>query len=175
MNILYLNDDPFISAKMMTDKHIVKMTLESAQLLCTAHRVLDGKQSIQVLNKRKKKIWVYPDSDLDSILYKATHVNHPCSIWTRSSKENYFWLYDHFTALCREYTFRYGKVHLCEKKLLDILKTPPINISNEESKEQGIATPKEYYSESKIDTYRAYYENEKLKKDSDINRYYMYI
>ena len=42
MNIFYLDRDPVIAAQMMCDKHVVKMILESAQMLSTAHRVLDG-------------------------------------------------------------------------------------------------------------------------------------
>ena len=72
MNIFYLDEDPRLAAQYHCDKHVVKMILESAQLLCTAVNVLAGEQ-------------VTP--------YKSTHVNHPCSIWVRDNFDN--WNYVH--------------------------------------------------------------------------------
>ena len=89
MNIFYLARDPEIAAQMMCDKHVVKMILESAQMLSTAHRVLDGDE--------------YANSHG---LYKMAHKNHPSTIWVRSSVKNYMWLYDHMIALMNEYTHR---------------------------------------------------------------------
>ena len=77
MNIFYLDEDPIVISEMMCDKHNVKMIVESAQMLCTAHRVLDG------------------DEFADDVgLYKATHKNHPSSVWTRETDENYYWHFD---------------------------------------------------------------------------------
>jgi hypothetical protein len=92
MNIFYLDKDPVKAAKHLYNKHVVKMVLESAQLLCTAHLLLDGE-----------------DADVP---YKATHKNHPSAIWARESAANYAWLYDHMMAIGEEYTRRYGKKHL---------------------------------------------------------------
>ena len=98
MNIFYLDRSPSIAAEMACDKHVVKMILESAQLLSTAHRVIDG------------------DEYADKVgLYKMAHKNHPSTIWTRTSTENYMWLNRYFGALCREYTYRYGKHHASER------------------------------------------------------------
>jgi hypothetical protein len=98
MNIFYLNRKPDIAAQMMCDKHVVKMILESAQMLSTAHRVLDG------------------DEYADRVgLYKMTHKNHPSSIWARSTDVNYDWLWAHMDALMKEYTYRYGKHHATER------------------------------------------------------------
>ena len=81
------------------------------QILSTAHRVLDG--------------------STDPILYKKTHQNHPSSIWVRQSIENYLWCYKQTKALCKEYTFRYGKVHKGEREgLLKRLSVPPKNLSH---------------------------------------------
>ena len=52
MNIFYLNESPEIAAVEHNDKHCVKMILESAQMLCTAHRVLDG-------NERADELFMY--------------------------------------------------------------------------------------------------------------------
>jgi hypothetical protein len=88
MNIFYLDEDPKICAQYHCDKHVVKMIIEYAQLLSTAHRVLDGFEGYGASKSgnRQVKIWTLHDSR-DEILYKATHVNHPSNIWTRSNKK----------------------------------------------------------------------------------------
>ena len=107
MNIFYLDKDPVIAAQMSCDKHVVKMILESAQMLSTAHRVLDG------------------DEYADKVgLYKMAHKNHPSTIWVRSSYQHYKWLYDHMVALMREYTYRYGKHHATERLLTPLSEYP---------------------------------------------------
>lgn len=112
MNIFYLHSDPKICAAMHADKHCVKMILEYAQLLSTAHRVLDGVESQgMTATGRSQKVWTLEDSTLENALYKATHVNHPSAVWTRKSFDNYVWLHHLLTYLCKEYTLRYGKVH----------------------------------------------------------------
>jgi len=128
VNIFYLDNDPVVAAKMHNDKHCVKMIIEYAQLMSTAHRVLDGELYYGLTkNGRKIKRWKL-NSNMEDILYKASHINHPSAIWARSSNNNYNWLYCLFTALCDEYTHRYGKVHETDRKLRDVLKTPPMNI-----------------------------------------------
>lgn len=92
MNIFVTSDDPVECAQNLDDKRLVKMVLETAQLLSTAMHVM-GRTDAP---------------------YKKTHANHPCSIWTRASKGNYRWLENHFNALCNEYSLRYGKMHKCE-------------------------------------------------------------
>ena len=127
MNIFYLNNDPKICAEMHLDKHVVKMILEYAQLLSTAHRVLDGTVSTR-LSKSGRKQQYYPLADeRDNFLYSATHVNHPSAVWVRHSYENYEWLYKLFIALLDEYTHRYGRIH-ATARLIDALYTPPIHI-----------------------------------------------
>ena len=69
MNIFVLDTNPKICAQYHVDKHVVKMILELAQILSTAHRVLDGIESISIQNGRKLKSWELPDSRED-ILYK---------------------------------------------------------------------------------------------------------
>jgi hypothetical protein len=125
MNIFWLDRDPVKNAEMHLDKHVVKMILEYAQLLSTAHRILDGTQlSITSASGRKKKVWQLPDHR-DSVLYSATHTNHPSAVWTRDNYHNYKRLYALFVATCDEYTHRYGKVHATDTKLRSILATPP--------------------------------------------------
>ena len=110
MNIFFVDRDPEIAAQMMCDKHVVKMILESAQMLSTAHRICDG-----------------DDYANETGMYKMAHRNHPSTIWVRSSVQNYHWLWRHMTALMREYTFRYEKHHATER-LTECLARTPTNI-----------------------------------------------
>jgi len=106
MNIFYLDHDVRKCAEMHNDKHVVKMILEYAQLLSTAHRVLDGILSTGIsVSGRKRTVYVLADN-LDAVLYSATHVNHPSAIWVRQSDKNYDWLFGLFQALMDEYTYR---------------------------------------------------------------------
>jgi hypothetical protein len=141
MNIFVLDENPTIAAQMHCDKHVVKMVLEAAQMLSTAHRVLDDNES--------------------DVLYRATHKNHPCSIWVRDAAKNYMWLYNHFVALCDEYNHRYGKVHLTDTKLRAILATPPKNIGDGNRTPFALAMPDDVKCESTVDSYRAYYKQYK--------------
>jgi hypothetical protein len=128
MNIFYLDYDPKTSAEMHIDKHVVKMILEYAQLLSTAHRVLDGILTDGVSQSgRKRKQYVLSDKR-DEVLYSATHINHPSAVWVRQHAVNYAYLYNLFIATCDEYTYRYGKVHATDAKLREALKDTPKNI-----------------------------------------------
>ena len=165
MNIFYLSNDPVEAAQAHLDKHVVKMILEYAQLLSTAHRIIDGSERVVLSNSgRKKKVWELNDQR-NELLYSATHINHPSAIWARSSSCNYEWLYRLFCATCDEYTHRYGKVHLTDSKLRDVLKQHPKRIGKsktwvgptpampDECKVAGdpLASYKRYYIDKKAD------------------------
>lgn len=129
MNIFVLSEDPREAATMMCDKHIPKMIVESGQMLCTAHRLLDGQP---VRGKSKSGLttqtyFILPEPQ-DTVFYKTVHKYHPCTTWTLSSESNYLWHYEHFLALGEEFKFRFNKDHLTINKLGHILKTPPVNI-----------------------------------------------
>jgi len=129
MNYFDLDQDPHKCAKYHCDKHVCKMSIEYPQLLSTAHRLLDGNQTLgKSKTGRNVKRWVHPDEDLEQILYKASHINHPTSVWVRESVANYQKVYDVWLELLREFTYRYEKIHLSGKKLASILSTPPRNI-----------------------------------------------
>ena len=85
MNIFAVDQDPKISAQQLCDKHVVKMILESAQMLCAVY-------------------------DNGTAPYKRAFYNHPCTIWARETEQNYEWLLNHAYAMCQEYTRRDGKV-----------------------------------------------------------------
>jgi len=124
MNIFYIDKDPAVCAEQMVDKHVVKMILETAQLLSTAHRLIDGEEYVgQSPSGRKARRWRLNDAR-EGVLYQATHINHPSAVWCRQSNNNYNWLYCHFAALLREYTYRYNKVHKCTPMAFDLRFTP---------------------------------------------------
>ena len=136
------------------------MILEYSQLLSTAHRVLDGTMTTGINNNgRKQTSYVLADSR-DNILYRATHLNHPSSIWVRQSTENYMWLAELLVQLCNEYTYRYGKVHKCEQSgLVNILATTiPNNIPHHSFTQPTPAMPTDciLHNDSML-SYRNYY------------------
>lgn len=139
MNIFILDEDPVQAAKDHCDKHVVKMILESGQMLCAAH-------------------------DPSKAPWKRTHYNHPCTVWARSSKENYKWLAILGLELCAEYTRRYGRRHKSEDVLIWCAENIPENLPDVPRTPFAIAIkdPK-YHRSSAVESYRAYYIGEKIR------------
>jgi hypothetical protein len=132
MNIFYLHYNPRLCAMWHVDRHVVKMILETCQLLCTAIWLCGGKAHC-----------------------KATHQNHPSSIWTRANKKNWVWLQNLGIALCEEYTYRYKKIHALETVIRD-LEVP--NLPNGEFFPPTPAMPDEYkVHDDSLASYRNYY------------------
>ena len=102
MNIFVTDADPIQSARNLPDKHIVKMPLETCQMLSIIY-----------------SDWYYGVGKLyksDGNPYRTAHGafrNHPCTQWAAANQYNLAWLIRHGYALCAEYTARYGKVHTC--------------------------------------------------------------
>lgn len=165
MNIFILDNDPVIAAQEQCDKHVVKMIVESAQMLSTVHRMLDG-----VMERRPSKsgamlqYWKLNDQR-ENILYKACHFNHPSTVWTRESKANYQWHYKHFIALCDEYTYRYGKVHSTDTKLRIALQQIPTNIPKKHMTPFKLAmgSNPECMLEDAVESYRRFYETKQKR------------
>ena len=99
MNIFILDYDITKSAQYHNDKHVVKMILESAQLLCSAHLAHSRPAHYKM---------------------SAGHMKHPCAIWTRQTQDNYFYLWNLAAELCSEYTYRYSKVHASQKVIYEL-------------------------------------------------------
>ena len=137
MNIFVLDRDPAIAASMACDKHVVKMILETAQMLCTAAREAGHYAP-----------------------YRSTHKKHPCTIWAGESKENWDWLVSHGLALCAEYTSRYGKKHKSQA-IIEWCRDNPVG------PQEGLLTPfrqampNKYKSTDPVKSYRDYYIGEK--------------
>lgn len=161
MNIFYLHEDPTTCAQHHVDKHVVKMILEYAQLLSTAHRVLDGKEATALSKSgRKQKVWALED-DRDSVLYKATHINHPSAKWARHTASNYDWLYSLWVECLIEYTHRYGKIHSCQR-LAETLLCHPNKIEVGEFTAPWRAMPDEFKVDGDtLQSYRNYYNGAK--------------
>lgn len=146
MNIFFLDWNPAIAAKFHCDKHVIKMILESAQLLYCAHWVLS------------------PPISVPDFAYKKTHANHPCSVWVRESIENYEWLCTLAMALCEEYTHRYGKIHKTQSHIEWLLCCPPCTIPTIPRTPVRLAMPDEFKHTCPVDSYRIFYRESKLKQ-----------
>ncbi len=119
MNIFALQRSPIESAQQMIDKHIVKMPTETCQMLHT--NMLFAKfKGIYGFEPSLKELKQF-HTQTNSKLMKPAMLNHPSTIWARQSLHNTKWLYEHGVALCKEYTFRYGKIHGVEKELEIVL------------------------------------------------------
>lgn len=162
MNIFYLDHDVTKCAEYHNDKHTVKMIIEYAQLMSTAHRMLDGEEYYGLTsNNRKIRRWRMNDDDFENGLMKASHINHPSNVWLRSSKENYQWLYQLWVALLDEYTYRYDKIHACQKYNRFLMLTPK-NIPNIPFTGPTPAMPDEVkIKNNSLASYRNYYINNK--------------
>lgn len=165
MNIFVLDNCPYEAARLQCDKHVVKMIVESAQMLSTAHRLLDGIEETQISKSgRKQKYWFLPDARED-VLYKAVHMGHPCTIWTMESEANYRWHWQHFYALCEEYEYRYNKVHKTAS-LLDILQKTPNNIPEKEMTPFRLAmgsNPECMHEHDPVRSYREFYQTKQSR------------
>lgn len=163
MNIFVLHKDPIVAAQMQCDKHVVKMIVESAQMLSTAHRILDGTVQIAPSKSGKRMVKHYrlfEDPEMDQILYKAVHHKHPCTVWTMESADNYLWHWRHFEALCEEYTYRYGKIH-ASSYLKSPLWTLPHNIPMVKQTPFKLAmksNPECMFPEDPVRSYRMFYQ-----------------
>ena len=147
MNIFVLDDSPKRCAKYHKDKHVNKMLLESAQMLCTAHWVLGNEAP-----------------------YNKTHVNHPCTKWARESTENYNWLLELAENLVAEYDYRYGnKVHATTQVVAWLRNNKP-DLPSKGITERPMAMDDEYKTKSIVYSYRDYYISEKLEGASWTNR-----
>lgn len=143
MNIFVLDTDTNLAAKYHCDKHVVKMILETAQLLCTAHHLNGSKNP-------------------DNIPYRKTHFNHPCAVWCRESLLNYNWLCDLGMELCIEYSNRYNKIHKTQAVIKWCIDNKPISFPNTKFTKWPLAMPNTCkISNDIVECYRHYYKEEK--------------
>ena len=164
MNIFILSECPIEAAQLQCDKHAAgKMVVESAQMLSTAHRMIDGHSEKRPSKSGKRLVshYIHPDTELDNVLYKAVHHYHPCIVWTMQTSANYKWHYQHFIALAQEFTYRYGKQHRSHILLKDVLRNPPKNISDGPLTDWPLAmgsNPECMFPEDPVKSYRLFYQ-----------------
>jgi hypothetical protein len=139
MNIFVLDTNPQQAAEWHCDKHVVKMPLETAQILSAVH-------------------WRYGNE----APYKPTHERHPCTLWAGQTVENYVWLWKLGLALCKEYTHRYDKQHGCER-VIQLLRMPPLMLTTRGFTPFAKAMPEQYISYDAVASYQSYYVNEKAR------------
>ena len=138
MNIFVLDLDPKSAAIQQLDKHVVKMPLESAQMLCSA-LIAHG---------------------IDDTPYRKAHPNHPCTLWAAKTRTNFDWLVKHGISLSEEYTSRYGKRHKSQDviewcaQLAATVPTGPLTPFAQ-------AMPDQYRDDNPVTAYRQYYLGEK--------------
>lgn len=143
MNIFFLDENPKLSAQYHVDKHVIKMILETAQLLCGVHHIVNQSPD----NLRTSTV---------QVPYKLSHKNHPCAIWVRESLSNYLYLCELGFELGKEYTYRYGKKH----KSINVIEWCLINKPNIQDigfTTPSMAMPDEFKSVSVVESYRNYY------------------
>ena len=143
MNIFLLDWDVKKCAEYHCDKHVVKMILETAQLLCGVHHITN-------------KV-------TDQVPYKLSHKNHPCSIWARESLTNYMYLCELGLELSKEYTYRYGKRHKSQD-VIEWCVTNKAQICDKGLTKPALAMPNDYKVEDVIQSYRNYYMSEEKQR-----------
>ena len=140
MNIFILDRDPVLAAQYQCDKHVVKMVLETAQIMST---IAGGP-------------------------YKPTHAKHPCVRWAEENLANYMWLSLHGEALCAEYTHRYGKMHKSQAVIKSCSVSALLTRPRPAAFVQCI--PEQYRQEDPVEAYRAYYRGDKARFATWTNR-----
>lgn len=141
MNRFVLDADPVFAAQMHCDKHVVKMIVEEAQMLSTVHRV-HGYEGTE--------------------LYRATHRNHPCTVWAGESTGNYGWAHRLLVNLCREYTHRYGRIH-ATARLLRPLAFAPWGVPTGAMTPFPQAMPEHLRGQDPVEAYRRFYVEDKAR------------
>lgn len=176
MNIFATSHNPVLAATEHCLVHLRKMPTELAQMLSTTHRVCDG----QVI-KVKKKYPNRPDKLVDflalpsdtfnhdgslkkTVLYKATHENHPCTVWIRHCKENYRWAYNHYVALCTAFYQATGRIHKASSLKDALLCTPHnLKVSRGCHTPFAMAMPDEYKSSDPVKSYHRFLNEHKWR------------
>lgn len=131
MNVFALDYSPAMAARYHCNKHVVKMIVETAQMLSTINRSLGINEG-----------------------YLPTHAHHPCVLQTASNRTTYMWVRTLGFELCKEYTRRYGKVHKTQA-VLESLSIPVL--PDGDTLNLPKCMPEIYHRQDLVDSYRAYY------------------
>jgi hypothetical protein len=111
MNIFAVDADPLRAARMLPDRHVTKMILESAQMLSLVY---------------SPHYWdIGTIAKVDGTPFKTqkgAFKKHPCTMWAAEAVQNCAWLIQHATGLCTEFRLRYGRLHGLTASLFDAKK-----------------------------------------------------
>ena len=174
MNIFILHWKQRKAARWHVDKHVIKMLLETCQLLYTAHWVLfypflrECKSAIALSKTQKclevpEYMWSAPVTKSGEIGYRPCHIWHPCQKWTRVCSGNYLWLAKLGLELAKEFQVRFKKEHSCEKHIKWLYDNIPLDIKMFPRRVFPIAMYNEYkISKDPIVCYRNYYRKGKI-------------
>ena len=165
MNIFVLDRNPIIAARMMCDKHIPKMIVESAQMMASAVRRWGATDDVMPLTKAGSP-------------YRGGYAHHPCTVWAGDTFGNFSWLTDHAMALCVEYTSRFGKEHTCADPISQLWHVGIDWVGDDDFKVTPFAQamPDEFKQEDAVQAYRAYYHSKtfaKWEKGTDAPHWWM--
>jgi hypothetical protein len=150
MNIFVLDEDPYASARMMCDKHIPKMVVESAQMMASALRRHGATDEDMPLTK-------------SGTPYKGGYQHHPCTVWAGENQENFDWLADHAYKLLSEYWKRFDKEHACTEPIIHMYNME-LDLPEGELTPFAQAMPDEFKHEDAVQAYRAYYHSKTFAK-----------
>lgn len=197
MNIFVLDKDPKKAAQYHVDKHVIKMILESSQMLATAYYTSRGIKSFSKLHESKEKELMMVEvfegfprraGDEKGTLpttfwirginpYRPAFVHHLCTQWAGKCIENWNWLHSLALELCKEFTHRYGKTHACQEILEWMSENPALSESLGRITPHALAMPNEYIyyrwdnkEADPVQSYRNYYLGEKKALFSWTNR-----
>lgn len=148
MNIFALDTDPALAAQAHCDRHVVKMILESAQLLSTAlaRHAPDQHARLQAAG----------------LAYRVTHAGHPCTLWTAQTRSNFLWLCDLADGLLAEHAVRYApKTPHRSTAVLAALRGSFKHVPAGELTSHAQAMPEELRGPDHVAAYRAYYARDK--------------
>jgi hypothetical protein len=151
MNIFFLHRCPRKAARYAVDKHVVKMLLETCQLLYTCHHAT-GSTALSTAPFRK---------GTTVRGYLKLNPNHPCGKWLRQSSVHYLWLSSYGIALLAEYEHRYKGSHACAEHIRWLHRNPPPLLANHGWATPALAMPDAYKSGDPVASYRRYYLGDK--------------
>jgi hypothetical protein len=141
VNVFAVDRDPARAARALCDRHVVKMTLETAQILCTAARTRLGRAAP----------------------YRATHASHPCVEWAAARRANWDWLVRHGLALADEYERRFGRVHASRVVIARVASLGPAGSAGARRQPFTQVVPARYRASDAVTAYRRYYVGEKAR------------
>lgn len=153
MNVFYLDEDPIIAARYLMDIHVGsqncggKMIVESCQMLANCYS-LDELSKAPLTKSGKTR--------------KYSYFNHPCSVWTRMSIDNFDWLLSHAEEMIKEKLFRKGSLHFCSSAIQYFKENKPT--LNKGFTTPALAMPEELKEDNPVNSYRKYYKTKRFTK-----------